>query len=172
MANLNFDMIGSPNGGRFIYDGDGSATGYAGPSGSDQIEWLFEDWFEAEGLAHAPTAFDGRSDYGPFINVGIPAGGLFTGAEARKSASEASAFGGEAGQPLDACYHRDCDSRTNIDEALLWEMSRAAAHVTWAVATLADPLGPPPPSRVPARAIPHDLPLSHGHGHGCHPVDR
>ena len=39
------------------------------------------DYFDSQGLATEPTAFDGRSDYDAFINVGIPAGGLFTGAE-------------------------------------------------------------------------------------------
>jgi Zn-dependent M28 family amino/carboxypeptidase len=39
-ANLNFDMLGSPNYVRFVYDGDGSADpdGLAGPPGSAQIE--------------------------------------------------------------------------------------------------------------------------------------
>ena len=36
--NLNFDLIGSPNFGRFVYDGDGSDTGTAGPNGSANIE--------------------------------------------------------------------------------------------------------------------------------------
>jgi len=174
LANLNFDMIGSPNGGRFIYDGDGSATGYPGPAGSDQIEWLFEEWFDGQGEAHAPTAFDGRSDYGPFIWNGIPAGGLFSGAEASKSMSEEDLFGGTAGQALDACYHRDCDDRDNIDETLLLEMSLAAAHVTHTVAHWTGPLGMPAPARAPHARPPEELPLSHGHdhGHGCHPVDR
>ncbi len=171
VANLNFDMIGSPNGGRFIYDGDGSATGYAGPAGSDGIEALFEEFFDAQGLSHAPTAFDGRSDYGPFIWAGIPAGGLFSGAEVRKSSSEEELFGGVAGVPLDECYHQSCDTRYNLDETLLFEMSRAAAYVTHQVANGGGLAGPPPPHRVPvARVDPHDIPA--GHGHGCHPVSR
>ena len=166
-------MIGSPNGGRFIYDGDGSATGYGGPAGSDAIEALFEEWFDANGLTHAPTAFDGRSDYGPFIWNGIPAGGLFSGAEARKSSTEAELFGGTAGADFDACYHQWCDTTDNIDPTLFLELSQAAAYVTQAVAEGGGPAGPPPPNRVPvARLDPHDLPLGHGHGHGCHPVAR
>ena len=65
--NLNFDMIGSPNFARFIYDGDGSATPGitdAGPVGSDNIEGVFKDYF-APRLPTDPTAFDGRSDYLP-----------------------------------------------------------------------------------------------------------
>ena len=81
MLNLNHDMIASPNFVRFVYDGDGSDTPTAGPPGSAQIEQVFLDWFDSQGLATEPTAFDGRSDYGPFIARGAPAGGLFTGAE-------------------------------------------------------------------------------------------
>ena len=68
-----------------------------GPAGSAQIETLFDDYFAGQGLATEPTAFDGRSDYGPFIAVGIPAGGLFTGAEGIKTAEEAAIYGGTAG---------------------------------------------------------------------------
>ena len=69
---LNFDMIGSPNFGRFIYDGNGSAFGLEGPDGSDAIERVFQRFFSAEDLASGQSAFDGRSDYLPFINAGIP----------------------------------------------------------------------------------------------------
>jgi Zn-dependent M28 family amino/carboxypeptidase len=81
-ANLNFDMLGSPNYVRFVYDGDGSDIPLAGPPGSAQTESIFNQYFASQGLATEPTAFDGRSDYGPFIAVGIPAGGLFSGPQA------------------------------------------------------------------------------------------
>ena len=88
---LNFDMIGSPNYVFFIYDGDDSdATGAGpGPAGSAQIEETFEAFFASRGLPFKGTDFTGRSDYGPFIAVGIPSGGLFTGAEGIKTAQEA-----------------------------------------------------------------------------------
>lgn len=112
---LNFDMIGSPNFARFIYDGDGSAFGIEGPNGSDDIEELFEDFFDSEGLASEPTAFDGRSDYDAFITAGIPAGGLFTGAEGVKTAEQVGLYGGLStfdGENVsyDPCYHQACDS--------------------------------------------------------------
>jgi len=56
------------------------------------------------------TEFSGRSDYGPFIAIGIPAGGLFTGAEVPKTAAEAAIWGGVAGAQLDPCYHQFCDN--------------------------------------------------------------
>ena len=84
-AMLNFDMVGSPNFVRFVYDGDLSDSeppeGGA-PAGSADIERLFLDYFESQGLATEPTAFDGRSDYGPVHLRRHPGrSGLFTGAE-------------------------------------------------------------------------------------------
>ena len=87
-VNLNFDMLGSPNFVRFVYDGNGSDTPVKGPTGSANVEKVFLDYFASQGLETEPTAFDGRSDYGPFIAVGIPAGGLFSGAEVHKTAEQ------------------------------------------------------------------------------------
>jgi Zn-dependent M28 family amino/carboxypeptidase len=133
-VNLNFDMVGSPNFVRFVYDGDGSATGTAGPNGSGVAEDVFADYFRSQGLAFEPTAFDGRSDYGPFIAVGIPASGLFTGAEDIKTAAQAAIYGGTAGVAYDPCYHAACDDIANISGQALDEMSDAAAHAVFAFA--------------------------------------
>ena len=116
---LNFDMIGSPNYARFVYDGSGDAFGIKGPTGSGNIEGIFEEYFASEGLASEPTAFDGRSDYDAFITAGIPAGGLFTGAEDAKTEEQVALYGGLAtfeGEPVsyDPCYHQACDSLTPI----------------------------------------------------------
>ena len=135
--NLNFDMIGSPNFVRFVYDGDGSDTPLAGPNGSKNIEQVFLDYFAEEGLPVEATAFDGRSDYGPFIDVGIPAGGLFTGAEEPKTEEQAEVYGGTVGEQLDPCYHLACDTFDNISLEALDQMSDAAAHavLTFAMTT-------------------------------------
>ncbi len=133
-ANLNFDMVGSPNYVRFVYDGDGSDTATAGPPGSAEIEDVFNEYFASQGLETDPTAFDGRSDYGPFIAVGIPAGGLFSGAEGVKTAEQAAVYGGTAGAPYDPCYHQACDTINNVNTTALFELGDAAAH---AVLTLA-----------------------------------
>ncbi|MGH1564011.1 M20/M25/M40 family metallo-hydrolase [Mumia sp. DW29H23] len=129
-ANLNFDMIGSPNYVRFVYDGDGSDGGESGPPGSDVIETIFTDYFESQGLASEPTDFDGRSDYGPFIEAGIPAGGLFSGAEGIKTEEQAEVYGGTAGEAYDPCYHQACDTITNLSVKSLNELGDAAAHAT------------------------------------------
>ena len=135
LLNLNFDMLGSPNFVRFVYDGDASAfptpEGAAPPPvGSDVIEGVFEDYFASQKLPTAPTEFDGRSDYYAFIARNIPAGGLFTGAEGIKTAEEAALFGGTAGEPYDPCYHQECDDLGNISKQALAEMSDAVAHTT------------------------------------------
>ncbi len=110
---LNFDMIASPNYTFGIYDGDNSggtaAPGFI-PAGSAEIEDQFERFFTSRGEPFKDTEFSGRSDYGPFIARGIPAGGLFTGAEVPKTAAEAAIWGGVAGAQLDPCYHQFCDN--------------------------------------------------------------
>jgi len=129
--NLNFDMVASPNAVNFVYDGDGDAFGTAGPEGSAEIEHVFNDYFTSKNIPFAPTAFDGRSDYFGFINAGIPAGGLFTGAEGIKTADEAAVFGGTAGEPYDPCYHQACDTSANISDATLEVNADAIANAVF-----------------------------------------
>jgi Zn-dependent M28 family amino/carboxypeptidase len=138
--NLNFDMVGSPNFVSFVYDGDGSDTPLAGPAGSDLIESVFLDYFDNQGLPTEPTEFDGRSDYGPFIEVGIPAGGLFTGAEGIKTAEQAAIYGGTAGIAYDPCYHQACDTFDNNSDEALDQMSDAAAHAVLTFAMMRAPV--------------------------------
>ena len=112
---LNFDMVASPNYMFGIYDGDNSGgTAEPGfiPEGSAEIEEVFEAFYESRGEPYQDTDFSGRSDYGPFIAVDIPAGGLFTGAEDEKTAEEAELYGGVAGAAYDPCYHQFCDNLT------------------------------------------------------------
>ena len=111
-------MVGSPNYVFFIYDGDNSddVGAGAGPAGSAQIEKTFERYYTSVGEPFKGTDFTGRSDYGPFIAVGIPAGGLFTGAEGIKTAAEAAIWGGTAGQQYDPCYHLACDTFANNND--------------------------------------------------------
>lgn len=127
---LNFDMVGSPNYVRFIYDGSGDAFGLAGPPGSDVIETLFEDFYNVRGLAHDPTEISFRSDYAAFFNAGIPFGGLFTGAEGIKTPAQAATYGGTAGQQYDPCYHQACDTYANVSDAVLDLNADAVAYAT------------------------------------------
>jgi Zn-dependent M28 family amino/carboxypeptidase len=131
---LNFDMLASPNFVRFVYDGDNSSAAAGaeeGPEGSAEIESLFSRYFASQRLATEETPFDGRSDYGPFIENGVPAGGLFTGAEDVKTAQEAATYGGTAGEAYDSCYHQACDDRQNLSLTALDQMSDAVAHAVY-----------------------------------------
>jgi Zn-dependent M28 family amino/carboxypeptidase len=150
--NLNFDMVGSPNFVRFVYDGDTSDTpppAGGAPPGSGTIEQVFLRYFDSQALASAPTAFDGRSDYGPFIAQGIPAGGLFTGAEGIKTPAQEEVFGGVAGMQYDPCYHEACDTFFNLSHTALDQMSDAAAHTTWTFARQNGPI----PGATAAKAV-------------------
>jgi len=124
---LNFDMIGSPNFVRFVYDGDGSDIGLAGPPGSGAIEALFAGYYTSQGLAHEPTAIDSRSDSVSFVNAGIPVGGITTGAEGIKTTEQAAIYGGTAGDQYDPCYHLACDTFDNISLEVLDQNADAAA---------------------------------------------
>jgi Zn-dependent M28 family amino/carboxypeptidase len=129
---LNFDMVGSPNHVFFVYDGDNSDGVGAGPGpdGSAQIEKKFEAFYNSRGVPFKGTDFDGRSDYQAFILNGIPAGGLFTGAEGRKTAEEVGIWGGTQGAQYDPCYHAACDTFGNVNLEALDTNSDAIAYVT------------------------------------------
>ena len=116
-------MVGSPNFGRFFYDGG------TGPPGSARIEQLFRDYFAAHGEPAQEIDIQGASDTAPFAQAGIPVGGLFTGADEIKPAAEARRYGGSAGRPYDACYHRSCDTAANVDFVALAQLADAGAVV-------------------------------------------
>lgn len=125
---LNFDMIASPNFKLGIYDGDGSEFGLSGPAGSDLTEALFEDWFDSIGQNHSASEFNGRSDYGPFLDVGIPSGGLDTGADDIKTEEDVEKFGGTAGIQADPNYHSAADNVTNLSLEAFEIMGKGIAH--------------------------------------------
>ncbi|MFE0451134.1 M28 family metallopeptidase [Streptomyces sp. NPDC058914] len=117
---LNFDMIGSPNPGYFVYDDDPA------------IEKTFKDYFTGLGVpTEIETEGDGRSDHAPFKSAGVPVGGLFTGASRAKTAAQAAKWGGTAGQAFDRCYHSSCDTTANVNDTALNRNADALAHAVW-----------------------------------------
>ncbi|OUD03151.1 M28 family metallopeptidase [Streptomyces swartbergensis] len=119
-AYLNFDMIGSPNPGYFVYDDDPA------------IEKTFKEYFAGLGVpTEIETEGDGRSDHAPFKSAGVPVGGLFTGASRTKTAAQAAKWGGTAGRAFDRCYHSSCDTTANVDDTALDRNSDAVAHAVW-----------------------------------------
>jgi Zn-dependent M28 family amino/carboxypeptidase len=151
---LNFDMIASPNYVRFVYDGDGSAFGLAGPLGSAQIEELYEDFYASRGLAWEPTEISFRSDYAAFFDFDIPFGGLFTGAEGIKTPEQAAIFGGTAGIAYDPCYHLACDTIDNVNMEVFDVNVDAVAFTTLTYAHSTESVNGVPGKRVPGPTSP------------------
>ncbi|ALO10323.1 Aminopeptidase [Streptomyces venezuelae] len=124
---LNFDMIGSPNPGYFVYDDDPA------------IEQTFKNYFTGLGVpTEIETEGDGRSDHASFKNVGIPVGGLFTGASRVKTSAQVSKWGGTA-TAFDRCYHSSCDNTSNINDTALDRNSDAVAYAIWALSGTTTP---------------------------------
>ncbi|MEI5102224.1 M28 family metallopeptidase [Streptomyces sp. PmtG] len=117
---LNFDMIGSPNPGYFVYDDDPT------------IERTFKAYYTGLNIGTEPEREgDGRSDHTPFKNAGVPVGGVFTGASTAKTSAQAQKWGGTAGQAFDRCYHSSCDTTANINNTALDRNSDAVAYAVW-----------------------------------------
>ena len=141
---LNSDMIASPNAGYFVYDGDGSDPGSTedAAAGSPTIERLLVDRLASLGVQAQGTPFNGDSDYGPFVEAAIPSGGVFTGDAPSKTPEQAALWGGRAGVPFDPCYHRACDTTSNIDRVAYGRMLNALAFGIGSFATDLDGLPP------------------------------
>jgi Zn-dependent M28 family amino/carboxypeptidase len=130
---LNFDMLGSPNPGYLTYDGDQSAPPSPNgpprvPEGSAGIERTFVAYLKAAGKQAEDTDFDGRSDYDAFTRAGIPSGGLFSGAEEKKTEAQAKLWGGEANLPFDPNYHQKTDTVDQVDRTALDIHGRGVAY--------------------------------------------
>lgn len=165
---LNFDMIASPNAGIFVFDGDGNATTIPGAPGSAAIETLYRDYFYSHDVVPGAAGFTGNSDYQPFLDIGIPTGGLNTGSGGIKTAEEAARYvqaslsekpcshsicrwGGQAGIAYDACYHLACDTVQNLNVDV-WE--RNAKSIAHGIATYANDItGIPRAPRPPVRTL-------------------
>ncbi|GGU36752.1 M28 family metallopeptidase [Lentzea flava] len=127
---LNFDMTGSPNPGYFVYD----AVKGEFPAGSLALQQRLEADFKARNIPTELIDVGNRSDHRAFMAAGIPVGGTFTGAEKIKTAAQAAKWGGTAGQAFDRCYHRSCDTTSNINDTALDRNADVIASTLWAVA--------------------------------------
>ncbi len=122
---MNFDMLGSPNPGYFTYDGDQSTppspreANPRVPEGSAGIERTFVAYLKDAGETAQDTSFEGRSDYDGFTKAGVPAGGLFSGAEDKMTREQAELWHGTADEPFDPNYHQKTDTLDHIDRNAL-----------------------------------------------------
>lgn len=107
---LNLDMVGSPNPVASVY---GGAPGSRWPAGSGAIQTVLTDFLTSQGVTPQVVGFR-ASDHASFLAAGIPAGGLFTGAD----------------DGADPCYHQACDRVETIDRDMLGLMTDTAAHAT------------------------------------------
>jgi aminopeptidase Y len=121
---MDYDMMASPNYAYQIYD----ANNEQNPKGSGELKQLYIDFYESAGLNYTFIPFDGRSDYVGFLDVGIPAGGIATGAEVIKTPEEEDKFGGDSGIAFDPCYHQLCDNLKNVDYEAWVVNTKLIAH--------------------------------------------
>jgi aminopeptidase S len=122
---LNFDMIGSPNPGYFVYNDN--------PAGNGARDEL-TGYFTSKSVQTEYVDVQGRSDHAAFRALGIPTAGTFSGAEGIKTSAQASKWGGTAGQAYDPCYHRSCDTISNLNLTSLDRQSDAIGHMVWTYA--------------------------------------
>jgi Zn-dependent M28 family amino/carboxypeptidase len=131
---LNFDMLGSPNPGYFSYDGDQSAPPNPRdgvprvPEGSAGIDRTFVAYLKGAGKTAQDTSFEGRSDYDGFTQAGVPAGGLFSGAEDEMTPEQAKLWDGKANEPFDPNYHKKTDTLDHIDRTSLGIQGAGVAY--------------------------------------------
>jgi Zn-dependent M28 family amino/carboxypeptidase len=139
---LNFDMVGSPNYGLFVLDGDASLPGSVpAPAGSGDIERVFKQYYAERDIPARDAAFTGRSDYQAFINNGIPSGGLSTGSDGIKTPEQVALWGGVAGEQYDQCYHQACDDIDNVNQTALRINADAIAYAMYLFATGKETIG-------------------------------
>jgi Zn-dependent M28 family amino/carboxypeptidase len=154
---LNYDMVGSSNYIFQVLDADQSTfpapEGVPIPEGSTAIEDLYESYYTLIGEPYEDTEYSGRSDYQAYIANGIPAGGLFTGAEVVKTEEQAVIWGGFVGEQFDPCYHEACDTLANWDRYALDVNSdlMAFAQLTFAFST--ETVNGVPGRRVPGERV-------------------
>ena len=110
---VNLDMVGSPNPVRYVY-------------GAGRVRDALEAALRKRKLRFEPITIGASSDHAPFAGAGISAAGLYSGSEERKTATQARAFGGRSGRPLDPCYHQRCDVLERVDRDVMTELGEAA----------------------------------------------
>jgi Zn-dependent M28 family amino/carboxypeptidase len=148
---LDVDTIGSRNAGFFTYDGDQS--GPAGPDiaaddvplGSAGVERTLAGYLNLAGERPADMPLSPATDIGAFLTVGVPVGGVTTGATQTKTPTQARLWGGTAGQPFDPNYRTPRDTIDNVDPSALGVMGSAVASAVAAYAESTDGVNGVPP---------------------------
>src|SRR5215211_7424780 len=137
---LNVDMVASPNGGYLVQGGKGSDEEEAGPPGSATIAGVLADQLAKTAVTNPEIIEFVGDDEAPFIEAGIPVGGAENGDEEEKTRSQATAWGGQAGEVYDRCFHEACDRIDNVNRDVLDHYLRAIAGTVAHFATSTDQL--------------------------------
>ncbi|MFJ6194494.1 M28 family peptidase [Micromonospora sp. NPDC092111] len=119
----NFDMVASTNGGYFINRVTSTTSA------------PLKAYWDSLGLAPEENVEgQGRSDDYSFQQAGIPTSGYAMGASATKTSAQATKWGGTAGASYDPCYHRACDTTSNINATGLNRSADGVAYAIWDLA--------------------------------------
>jgi aminopeptidase S len=132
-------MIASPNAGYFVLGGEGKTPAKSGPRGSAQVACVLVGQLAATGVVARTIKFDRESDYAPFIEAGLPTGGVWSGDRENKSKKQAWRWGGQAGEPFDPHYHTGRDRLDTLDRVALDRFTRAMAGTVGHFAASARP---------------------------------
>ncbi|MGY0236009.1 M28 family metallopeptidase [Longispora urticae] len=139
---LNFDMVGSPNGGYFVYSED--------PTRGATIKSTIESGFTAKNIDPDDANLNSRSDHAAFISASIPSGGIASlSLDPSKSAAQAAKWGGTAGAAYDPCYHQSCDTLSNLNDSVLDNIADVAAYAAWQLAGIGGTTPTPTPTASP-----------------------
>jgi len=141
---INLDMVGSTNYVRYVQSSAASAEGLPATVRHELVTEFAEHKLPVEERSGGRYG----SDDAAFSQKGVPTVGLYTGAGAPKSEAQAGTFGGTAGRPFDACYHKACDTIDNIDRAVLEQNTRALVRSLRAIAIGERALGTSAPQAV------------------------
>ncbi len=141
---MNYDMVGSPNPGYFVYD-DNAAGNFARDT--------MTAYYTSKGIPWEYIDVQGRSDHASFRSYGIPTTGMYSGGEVTKTSAQAQKWGGTAGRAFDPCYHRSCDTISNINTTALDRNLDMIGHMVWLYAdkdfgTTTPPTTPPTGSNL------------------------
>ena len=134
----NHDMLGSPNYVPYIYDGQTAPEKIKTSSG--KLQSLYEVFFKSlpplskfsDNYHLLPMT--GGSDFYSFLEIGIPSGGLATGAADIKTMEDRHRFGGLANAAHDPCYHKSCDTVDNVAQDVLEVMAKSVGFVVESLA--------------------------------------
>jgi aminopeptidase S len=138
---LNVDMVASRNAGYFVQGGKGEDLSAAGPPGSETVSRVLADELAKTGVNAEIIEFVG-DDEAPFVEAGIPSGGAENGDSEEMSDDQARAWGGQAGEAFDRCYHMACDGLDNVNRVVLDHYLHALAGTLASFATSTENLPP------------------------------